>query len=73
MGKNNGSARIKCGKGAAADKPLDLQRHVEAQIVAVVVIASEGFIIVVLNRACCSGQVQRNQLVQLLTDSGGGG
>lgn len=58
--------------GAAADKPLDLQRHVEAQIVAVVVVASEGFIIVVLNRACCSGQVQRNQLV-LLTDGGVGG
>lgn len=57
--------------GGAADKPLDLQRHVEAQIVAVVVVASEGFIIVVLKRAC-SGQVQGNQLVLLTDDAGGG-
>lgn len=48
----------------AGDRPLDLQRHVEAEIVAVVVVASEGFILVLVNhqsrgacrlgRGCCS-------------------
>lgn len=33
----------------ADDNALDLQRHVEAKIVAVVVVASEGFILVLVN------------------------
>lgn len=47
----------------ADDKPLDLQRHVEAKIVAVVVVASEGFILVLVNHRSRGGCAGGGQLV----------
>lgn len=57
---------------------LDPQRHVEAKIVAVVVVASEGFILVLDRNGGGGGggigrQIQRNQLVLVAGGDGGDG
>lgn len=47
---------------------LDLQRHVEAEIIAVVIVALKGFIILIVERTGAAGgggQIQGNQVVLL--------